>query len=107
MVSATPIGKHSAVYEVLSDAGGATVPLVYLYFVADQTQNMDKLLPSLERLTPFLVTRQSGAIESVEGLKVAARTEERVYSYSSTTVIRENGAVVPVSIELKATTRTE
>jgi len=105
VVSVTPLGKHSAVYEVLSDAGNATVPLIYLYFVAEQTGRDDQVLPSLERLTPFLVTRQSGAVEHVAGLKVTARTQEQVYSYSSTAILREDGEVVPVKIELTATTR--
>ena len=105
IVSITPIGKHSAVYEVLSDAGGATVPLIYLYFIAEQTEHDDQVLPGLERLVPFLVSRQSGAVKGVHGLKVTARTQEQVYSYSSTTVLREDGVALPVTIELTATTR--
>ena len=105
IVSATPIGKHSAIYEVLSDAGGATVPLTYLYFVAERKQHDDQVLQGLARLAPFLVTRQSGAVKHVEGLRIAARTEDQVYSYSSTTVLKEEGAVLPVTIELTATVR--
>ncbi|AYG43328.1 hypothetical protein DV532_02980 [Pseudomonas sp. Leaf58] len=105
IVSVTPIGKQSAIYEVLSDAGGATVPLTYLYFVAEKKQHDDQTLQSLGRLTPFLVTRQSGAVKHVEGLTIAARTEEQVYSYSSTAVLKEDGAVLPVTIELTATAR--
>ncbi|AXM96760.1 hypothetical protein GCM10011247_21560 [Pseudomonas plecoglossicida] len=103
VVSVTPLGKHSAVYEVLSDAGNATVPLIYLYFVAEQAGRGDQVLPSLERLTPFLVTRQSGAVEHVAGMKVTTRTQEQVYSYSSTAILKEDGVVVPVRIELTAT----
>lgn len=105
VVAETPIGKHSAVYEVLSDTGGATVPLAYLYFIAEKKERGDQILPSLERLTPFLVTRQSGAVKNVEGLKIAVRTEEQVYSYSSTAILREDGAALPVTIELTATAR--
>nr|WP_225780249.1 hypothetical protein [Pseudomonas sp. Marseille-Q3773] len=105
IVSVTPIGKQSAIYEVLSDAGGATVPLTYLYFVAEKKQRDDQVLQGLERLTPFLVTRQSGAVQHVEGLRIAARTEEQVYSYSSTTVLKEGEMVLPVTIELTATAR--
>ena len=105
IVSATPISKHSAVYEVLSDAGGATVPMTYLYFVAEKKQPDDQALQSLRTLTPFLVTRQSGAVKYVEGLRISARTEEQVYSYSSSTALRENGAVLPVTVELTATAR--
>jgi hypothetical protein len=105
IVSVTPISKHSAVYEVLSDAGGATVPMTYLYFVAEKKQPDDRALQSLRTLTPFLVTRQSGAVKYVEGLRISARTEEQVYSYSSTTALRENGAVLPVTVELTATAR--
>ncbi|MEH6416806.1 hypothetical protein [Pseudomonas putida] len=107
IVSETPIGKQSAIYEVLSDAGGATVPLIYLYFVAEKQQHDDLVLKGLERLTPFLVTRQSGAVLHVEGLKITARTEEQVYSYSSTTLLEEGGAVLPITIELTATSHRE
>ena len=104
VVSATPIGEHSAVYEVVSDGGGATVPLVYLYFVAERPRQDDELLQSLERLTPFLVTRQSGAVKQVEGLTVVARTQAQVYSFSSRTLLREGDATLPINIELSATT---
>lgn len=107
IVSETPIGKQSAIYEVLSDAGGATVPLTYLYFVAEKKQHDDLVLQGLERLTPFLVTRQSGAVQHVEGFKITARTDEQVYSYSSTTLLKESGAVLPITIELTATARRE
>lgn len=101
VVSVTPIGKHSAIYEVLSDGGGATVPLTYLYFVAEKAER-DEVLPILKKLTPFLVTGQSGAIEQVEDLKIVARTQDKVYSYSSTSILKENGVVAPITIELTA-----
>lgn len=52
IVSATPISKHSAVYEVLSDAGGATVPMTYLYFVAEKNSQMIRHCRAFGRLRP-------------------------------------------------------
>ncbi|MCU1735701.1 MULTISPECIES: hypothetical protein [unclassified Pseudomonas] len=105
VVSATPIGESSAVYEVLSNAGGATVPLTYLYFIAPRNEDERQTLKALEQLSPFLVTKQSGAVTSVEGLRVVARTHDQVYSYVSTAVLREAGEVKAVDIELTATRR--
>ncbi|MDF0733750.1 hypothetical protein P0Y43_24025 [Pseudomonas entomophila] len=103
IVSNLPIGKYSAVYEVLSNSGGATVPMTYLYFIAPRQDDEQKALDMLKGLSPFLVTRQPGAIERVQGLKVHARTHDTVYRYSSTAVLREDGEVSPVSVELTAT----
>nr|WP_314876479.1 hypothetical protein [uncultured Pseudomonas sp.] len=101
--SVTPIGKHSAVYEVLSDSGGATVSKLYLYFIAVQQPDQQQLLETLKSSTPFLVTKQAGAISAVDGSRIFARTRTQVYSYSSTAVLRENNSVSTVTVELNAT----
>ncbi|MFJ4375519.1 hypothetical protein ACIP1T_23300 [Pseudomonas japonica] len=103
VIKTTPIGEHSAVYEVLSNSGGATVPLVYRYFIADREPDEVRALKMLKEHTPFLVTRQSDAISAVEGLKITARTHDRVYEFSNSSLLRENGEIQPVTIDLSAT----
>ncbi|MDU9392547.1 hypothetical protein [Pseudomonas sp. zfem002] len=103
VIKTTPIGEHSAVYEVLSNSGGATVPLVYRYFIADREPDEVRALKMLKAHTPFLVTRQSDAIRAVEGLKITALTHARVYAFSNSALLRENGEIQPVTIDLSAT----
>lgn len=98
-----PIGTQSAVYEVLSNSGGATVPMTYLYFVASRQPDEAEALKMLEHHTPFLVTRHPGAITAVNGLKITARTQDSVYSFTSTSLLREDDEVKPVLIDLTAT----
>jgi hypothetical protein len=103
IINSYPIGTQSAVYEVLSNSGGATVPMTYLYFVASRQPDAAEALKMLGDHTPFLVTRHPGAISAVDGLKITARTHDSVYSFTSTSLLREDGEVKPVSIDLAAT----
>ncbi|WP_194790300.1 hypothetical protein [Pseudomonas sp. UFMG81] len=99
----TPIGTHGAIYEVLSNSGGATTPLTYLYFIADRQDNEQLILDDLRNRSPFLITKQAGAIQKVEGLKVQVRTHDTVYRYSSVAFLKEDGEALPIIIELTAT----
>ncbi|MDR0277103.1 MAG: hypothetical protein LBJ37_04400 [Paucimonas sp.] len=103
IINSYPIGTQSAVYEVLSNSGGATVPMTYLYFVASRQSDEAGALKMLGDHTPFLVTRHPGAITAVNGLKITARTRDSVYSFTSTSLLREDDEVKPVLIDLTAT----
>ncbi len=103
VIKTTPIGEHNAVYEVLSNSGGATVPLIHLYFIAERETDETKVLAMLKDHTPFLVTRQADAIRAIDGLKITARTHDSVYSYTSTSLLREDDEITPVTIDLTAT----
>lgn len=103
VVNTTPIGKHSVVYEVLSDSGGATVGRTYLYYVFERQPSDEEALNKLQDQTPFLVTRQSGAITAVEGQRISARTGATVYRFSSLAILRENSQAIPLTVELTAT----
>ncbi|MEE1925289.1 hypothetical protein V0R50_17440 [Pseudomonas sp. 148P] len=98
-----PIGTQGSVYEVLSNSGGATVPMVYLYFIAARQSDNAQALKLLEDHYPFLVTKQPGAITAVTGLKITARTHDSVYRYNSTSLLREDDEIKPVTIDLTAT----
>ncbi len=103
IINRYPIGAQGSVYEVLSNSGGATVPMTYLYFIAARQSDEAQALKMLEDHYPFLVTKQSGAITAVTGLKITARTHDSVYSFSSTSLLREDDEVKPVLIDLTAT----
>lgn len=103
IISMTPIGTESAIYEVLSNSGGATVPMTYVYFVAARQPDENLALKLLKDRTPFLITRQAGAVTGVEGLKITVRTHDRIYSFHNSSLLRENGEIKPVTIDLTAT----
>ncbi|MFJ2546115.1 hypothetical protein ACIOVF_06570 [Pseudomonas sp. NPDC087612] len=103
VVNTLPVGTHSAVYEVLSDCGGATVGHTYLYYVAERQPDDKAVLNNLQDQTPFLVSRQSGAIVAVDGRRIRARTQTTVYRFSSIAILRENDQAIPLIIELTAT----
>jgi len=103
IINRYPIGTQGSVYEVLSSSGGATVPMTYLYFIAARQSDNLQALKLLEDHHPFLVTKQPGAITAVTGLKITARTHDSVYSFSSTSLLREDDEVKPVLIDLTAT----
>lgn len=100
VITTIPIGQNSAIYEVLSGSAGATVGMTYFYFVHEKVDNESQLLTLLEPQSAFLVTRQSKAVFAVNGTQVSARTHDTVYRYSSLTVLREGGRVIPVVVEL-------
>jgi len=103
IISSSPVGKQSAVYEVLSNAGGATVPLTYLYFIAPKQPDETQALKMLEDHSPFLVTRQANAIKAIDGFRITARTQDTVYSYTNSSLVREDSEIKPVTIDLTAT----
>lgn len=103
IINRYPIGTQGSVYEVLSNSGGATVPMVYLYFIAARQSDNVQALKMLEDHHPFLVTKQPGAITAVTSLKITARTHDSVYSYTSTSLLREDDEIKPVTIDLTAT----
>lgn len=103
IVSSYPIGNRSVVYEVESDKGGATVAKTYLYFIGNDYPDETTALKALKGHSPFLVTRYSGAIIAVNGLKITARTYDHVYRYTSRSLLQEEGEIKPVTIDLTAT----
>lgn len=103
VMNTLPVGTRSAIYEVLSDGGGATVGHTYFYYIAERQPNNEAALTHLQDQTPFLVSRQSGAIVAVNGRRIKARTHSTVYRFSSLAILRENGQATPLTVELTAT----
>lgn len=103
VMSKTPIGQNGFVYEVLSDSGGATVPFVYFYYVLERQENDKNALSALREKSPFLATRQSGAIVSVSGNRIKAHIQDTVYSFSSVAVYGQKDQTTVVTIDLDST----
>ncbi|WP_246237890.1 hypothetical protein [Pseudomonas akapageensis] len=100
VVNKTPIGQNGFVYEVQSDSGGATVPFVYFYYVLERQASDEGALSALREKSPFLATRQSGAIVSVSGNRIRAHTQDTVYSFSSLAVYGKKDQTAVVIIDL-------
>lgn len=98
-----PIGDNGMLYAVVSDAGGATVPFTYRYYVYER---IDDRLKALEALRAngkaFLVTRDESARVDVQGTVVKIAVSKDVYSFTSSTLFRHGDGYTPVSVWLSA-----
>lgn len=103
IVSVTPVGEGGAVYEVLYDSGGATVPYVYRYFVMDLQADDEAALQQTKKATPFLVTQSTGAVRDVAGSTVKLHTRETIYDFHNTAYFKTHGELNIVKFDLDAT----
>lgn len=103
IVSVTPMSGGGAIYEVLYDSGGASVPFIYRYFVMDVQASDDAALKKTEKTTPFLVTKSPSAVQGVFGSTVKLRTRETIYDFHNTAYFKSHGQLNIVKLELDAT----
>ena len=104
VVSVTKVGDGGAIYEILYDSGGATVPYIYRYFLmALQGTDADALEKS-KKTTPFLVTKSTEAVWSVTGNKVKLKSEDIIYDFHNTGYYKVNGELNIVKFDLNSTT---
>lgn len=89
------------VYVVITDAGGASVPFTYRYYLHDRMDDEQVLLQELARDSAFLVTRDGNAHVVVEGRRVKVMVRNSVYSFNSIAMSKEGE---PVDIWLDART---
>lgn len=91
------------VYAVLSDAGGATVPATYRYYMHERMDNPLEALESLrDEGAAFLVTRDAKARVEVQGNVVKIAVKKAVYSFNTPTLFRHEGGYTTVDIWLQA-----
>lgn len=102
IVSVTRVGKSGAIYEVLYDAGGATVPHVYRYFVMDFQTNDEAALQKSKNAAPFLVTNSAGAVRKVVGHSVKLHTQNKIYEFRNTAYFKVDGQLNEVTFDLDA-----
>lgn len=103
VVSVTPVGGGGAIYEVLYDSGGATVPFIYRYFLMDLQASHTAALEKTRSASPFLVTQGTQAVREVVGSHVKLKTDELIYDFRNTAYFKINGELNIVKFNLEAT----
>ncbi|MES2870316.1 MAG: hypothetical protein V4749_12160 [Pseudomonadota bacterium] len=103
VIARYPMGTQGMVYGVLSDAGGATVPFTYHYFLAAPMDDDQVVLDTLRKQGhSFLVTRDANARVVVLGYNVNVKVTGTVNSFHSSTLLRMADGYVPVTVSLDA-----
>ena len=100
VVSVTPLGDGIAVYEMLYDSGGATVPFVYRYFVLKQQETSEAVLGEVRSAEPFLVTTTSGAVRAVVKESVSLEVKSTVYEFKGVVEYQINGEIKTIRFTL-------
>jgi len=100
IASIIPIDSTGAVYEVLYNSGGATVPFIYRYFIMEKTSNPSEALNKIKSSHPFLVTKESGAVQGTSPGRVKLRTIGMIYYFSNTADYKTNGELKRVKLDL-------
>ena len=103
IVSVTKVGEGGAIYEVLYDSGGATVPFIYRYFLMAVQPNDEEALSKMRKATPFLVTQSTHAVREVVGIKVKLNSDETIYDFHNTAYFKVGGELNIVKFDLEAT----
>lgn len=98
-----PLGEKGMVYVVLTDAGGATVPYYYNYFVHRRIDDDKQALETLRQdATAFLVTRDWDAKISVDGYRVKVSVRNQINRFHTPANLTVDGKYTPVDIWLDA-----
>lgn len=102
IISVTPLDTQIAVYEVLYDSGGATVPFIYRYFILERNIDDSEILNRIKSSSPFLVTKSSSAVQETSPDRVKLKTTDAVYEYRNIAYPKINGELKIVTLELIA-----
>ncbi|MEQ7917604.1 hypothetical protein ABQX22_00295 [Xanthomonas sp. WHRI 1810A] len=98
-----PLGEKGMVYVVLTDAGGATVPYYYNYFVHRRIDDDEQALETLRQDgKAFLVTRDWDAKIAVNGYQVKVSVRRQVNRFHTPADLTVDGEYTPVDIWLDA-----
>lgn len=103
IVSTTLVGERGAIYEVLSDSGGATVPLTYNYYLMSVQADDSSALVKIKDSHPFLTTKSSGAVQKVLPGKVKLKTTDTVFNYSSVGHYKVDDKISTINFDIEAT----
>lgn len=102
LLNVTPLGETGAVYEILYDSGGATVPFVYRYFLMERGKNESEALEFARRNNPVLVTKSPNAVQGVSSDKVHFVTTDTVYKFISIGYYQSGESENIVKLELSS-----
>ncbi|WP_296187697.1 hypothetical protein [Pseudomonas sp. UBA1879] len=108
IVARYPIGENGMVYAVLTDAGGATSPFIYRYFLHQRLDDDQLALKAMARDgKAFLVTRDAHANVSVAEGRVNVSVKEQVYRFHSPAALVADGQDTLVDVWLDARIETQ
>ena len=103
IVSVTNVGQGGAIYEVLYDSGGATVPIVYRYFLMSFQPRDEEALQKTKKAAPFLVTKSSAAVREVLDDRVKLKVDGVIYEFHNISMFKNNGEINIVKFDLDST----
>lgn len=103
IVSVTTVGEGGAIYEILYDAGGATVPYVYRYFLMDVQASDQEALQKSKKIEPFLVTKSSHAVREVLGDRIKLKTNKIIYDFHNTSILKTKEKINVITFDLDST----
>ena len=101
--SVTNVGQGGAVYEVLYDSGGATVPIVYRYFLMSLQPGDEEALKKVKKNAPFLVTKSSAAVREVLDDRVKLKVDGVIYEFHNMSLFKVDGEINIVKFDLDST----
>ncbi|MDD1979288.1 hypothetical protein [Pseudomonas tussilaginis] len=104
IVTVTKVGSGGAIYEILYNSGGATVPLIYRYFLMDVKKSDKEALLASEKSTPFLVTKSTQAVREIHGERVKLKTDNTIYDFHNISIFKVDGKINRVSFDLESIT---
>ncbi len=100
----TKVGSGGAIYEILYNSGGATVPMVYRYFLMAAQQSDEEALLTSKKSAPFLVTKSSQAVGEVHDDRVKLKTDNRIYEFHNVSAFKVDGEFNIISFDLESVT---
>ncbi|WP_179292418.1 hypothetical protein [Pseudomonas fragi] len=103
ITSVTNVGHGGAIYEVLYDSGGATVPVVYRYFLMNLQPGDEEALQEAKKTAPFLVTKSSAAVREVLDDRVKLKVDGVIYGFHNISLFKVDGEINIVKFDLDST----
>ena len=103
VTSVTNVGQGGAIYEISYDSGGATVPIVYRYFLMDLQPGDEEALQKTKKSVPFLVTKSSAAVREVLDGRVKLKVDGVIYEFHNISLFKVGGEINIVKFDLDST----
>ena len=103
VTSVKNVGQGGAIYEVSYDSGGATVPIVYRYFLMDLQPGDEEALQKTKKSAPFLVTKSSAAVREVLNDRVKLKVDGVIYEFHNISLFKVDGEINIVKFDLDST----
>ena len=103
ITSVTNVGHGGAIYEVLYDSGGATVPIVYRDCLMNLQPGDEEALQEAKKTAPFLVTKSSAAVREVLDDRVKLKVDGVIYEFHKMSLFKVDGEINVVKFDLDST----